>query len=74
MSSPASEFDAIHDRRAYGSAKWANQWDEYSPAIEGEDILSLWTADMDFRAPQPVIDEIVIEVAAESVRQLTLGD
>ena len=73
MSTAASDFDAIHDRRAYGSAKWANQWDEYSPAIEGEGILSLWTADMDFRAPQPVIDRLV-DAAQHGVYGYTLRD
>jgi cystathionine beta-lyase len=73
MSTAESEFDAIHDRRAYGSAKWANQWDEYSPAIEGEGILSLWTADMDFRAPQPVVDRLV-DAAQHGVYGYTLRD
>jgi len=73
MSTAASEFDSIHDRRAYGSAKWANQWDEYSPAVEGEGILSLWTADMDFRAPQPVIDRLV-DAAHHGVYGYTLRD
>ena len=73
MSTAASEFDAIHDRSAYGSAKWANQWDEYSPAVEGEGILSLWTADMDFRAPQPVIDRLV-DAAQHGVYGYTLRD
>lgn len=48
-------FDTIHDRSQFGSAKWANQWDEFSPRVEGDGLLSLWTADMDFRAPEPVI-------------------
>jgi cystathionine beta-lyase len=73
MSTAESEFDAIHDRRAYGSAKWANQWDEYSPVVEGEGILSLWTADMDFRAPQPVIDRLV-DAAQHGVYGYTLRD
>lgn len=73
MSKAAFEFDAIHDRSAYGSAKWANQWDEYSPAVEGEGILSLWTADMDFRAPQPVIDRLV-DAALHGVYGYTLRD
>ena len=68
-----SEFDAIHDRRAYGSAKWANQWDEYSPAIKGDGILSLWTADMDFRAPKPVVDRLV-DAAQHGVYGYTLRD
>ena len=73
MNPAASEFDAIHDRSAYGSAKWANRWDEYSPAIEGDGILSLWTADMDFRAPQPVIDRLA-DAAQHGVYGYTLRD
>ena len=73
MNPAASEFDAIHDRSAYGSAKWANRWDEYSSAIEGDGILSLWTADMDFRAPQPVIDRLV-DAAQHGVYGYTLRD
>jgi cystathionine beta-lyase len=49
------DFDTVHDRSQFGSAKWANQWDEFSPRIEGRDLISLWTADMDFRSPDPVI-------------------
>ena len=52
---PAFDFDTIHDRSHFGSAKWANQWDEFSPLVEGDSLLSLWTADMDFRAPETVI-------------------
>jgi len=73
MSTDASEFDTVHDRTAYGSAKWANQWDEYSPAVEGEGILSLWTADMDFRAPQPVIKRLV-DAAQHGIYGYTLRD
>jgi len=73
MRTAASPFDAIHDRSAYGSAKWANRWDEYSPAVEGDGILSLWTADMDFRAPQPVIDRLV-DAAQHGVYGYTLRD
>jgi cysteine-S-conjugate beta-lyase len=68
-----SEFDTIHDRKSYGSAKWANQWDEYSPAIMGEGILSLWTADMDFRAPKPVLDRLV-DAAQHGIYGYTLRD
>lgn len=67
------EFDIVHDRTSYGSAKWANQWDEYSPAIEGEGILSLWTADMDFRAPKPVVDRLV-DAAQHGIYGYTLRD
>lgn len=50
-----SNFDVVHDRSQFGSAKWANQWDEFSPRVEGHGLVALWTADMDFRAPEPVI-------------------
>jgi len=73
MTTAVSEFDVIYDRSAYGSAKWANRWDEYAPAVEGEGILSLWTADMDFRAPQPVIDRLV-DAAQHGVYGYTLRD
>ncbi|CDX21370.1 Cystathionine beta-lyase patB [Mesorhizobium sp. ORS 3324] len=49
------DFDQIHDRQQFGSVKWANQWDEFSPRVEGQGLLSLWTADMDFRAPETVV-------------------
>jgi len=54
-SAGAFNFDQVHDRGQFGSVKWANQWDEFSPRVEGENLLSLWTADMDFRAPDTVI-------------------
>src|SRR5947207_10279663 len=51
-------FDQVYDRHQFGSVKWANQWDEFSPRVEGENLLSLWTADMDFRAPETVIERL----------------
>jgi cystathionine beta-lyase len=42
------DFDRVIDRRDTGSAKW--EW--YG------DALPLWVADMDFRAPGPVIDAL----------------
>jgi cysteine-S-conjugate beta-lyase len=70
---PATELDRVYDRRPYGSAKWANQWDEFSPATEGNDILSLWTADMDFRAPEPVVTRLV-DAARHGIYGYTLRD
>ncbi|MBW8753803.1 MAG: pyridoxal phosphate-dependent aminotransferase [Sphingomonadales bacterium] len=67
------DFDTVHDRASYGSAKWANQWDEYSPAIPGEGILSLWTADMDFQAPRAVVDRLV-DAAGHGIYGYTLRD
>ena len=45
-----SDFDIVHDRRGTSSSKW----DKY----KDEDVIPLWVADMDFRAPQEIIDAI----------------
>lgn len=44
------DFDQAIERRGSGSLKWAAY-----PA----DVLPMWIADMDFRAPQPMIDALV---------------
>jgi cystathionine beta-lyase len=44
------DFDQIIDRRQTGSLKWS---------AYPQDVLPMWVADMDFRAPQPVIDALV---------------
>ena len=46
----AAAFTACPDRRGTGSEKW-DRW-------AGRDILPLWVADMDFRAPDVVLDAI----------------
>ncbi len=46
-------FDEIIDRRASDSIKW-NYFDE--------DVLPMWVADMDFRAPQVVVDALLKRV------------
>ncbi|PWU25189.1 MAG: putative C-S lyase [Candidatus Rokuibacteriota bacterium] len=46
MSDPSADFDRVIDRRQSDSNKWRK-----FPA----DVLPLWVADMDFRAPEPVI-------------------
>jgi cystathionine beta-lyase len=43
------DFDRIIDRRNSDSSKW-----NYYP----EDVLPLWTADMDFAVPQPVLEAL----------------
>jgi len=43
------DFDLLIDRRHSDSSKW-----NYYP----EDVLPMWTADMDFRAAAPVIDAL----------------
>lgn len=43
------DFDQPVDRRRSDSTKWR---------IYDEDVLSLWTADMDFRSPEPVVEAL----------------
>jgi cystathionine beta-lyase len=43
------DFDTILDRRRSDSTKWN---------IYPEGVLPLWTADMDFRVPEPVVDAL----------------
>ena len=45
-----SEFDRRVDRRGTGSAKW----DKY----QGRDVLPFWVADMDFEAPDFLLDAL----------------
>ncbi len=47
-------FDEVIDRSNTGSMKW----DFYGRYFEEEDILPMWVADMDFRAPEPVIEAV----------------
>ena len=43
------DFDTLIDRRRSDSTKWN---------IYAEDVLPLWTADMDFRVPEPVVEAL----------------
>ncbi len=45
------DFDRIVDRRNTNSTKW----DSKPPGHESNEFLPMWVADMDFRAPEPVI-------------------
>lgn len=47
-------FDEVIDRRASDSLKWAT-----GLIFNKDDAIPLWVADMDFRAPQPVVDALV---------------
>lgn len=49
------DFDEIIDRRHTGSSKW----DNVGPRIGSPDALPMWSADMDFRCPQPIIDAVI---------------
>jgi len=68
MSIPASasRFDEVIDRRASNSMKWDGAAAMLAPEEAAADPLPMWVADMDFRAPQPVIDALV-EAAREGV-------
>ena len=50
-------FDEVIDRSNTGSIKWDPFY--LKKRFGKEDLLPLWVADMDFRAPQPVIDALV---------------
>lgn len=52
-----SIFDEVIDRSNTGSIKWDPFY--LKEIFRKEDLLPLWVADMDFRAPQPVIDALV---------------
>ncbi|PFG13395.1 MalY/PatB family protein [Bacillus sp. es.036] len=38
------------------------KWDHTEAIFEKEDLLPMWVADMDFRAPQPVIDALTTRI------------
>ena len=61
-------FDEIVTRRHTGCVKW----DEPRPlSVEGEDIIPLWVADMDFKAA-PAIQEAVVKRAQHGVYGYTV--
>lgn len=51
------EFTAVKNRRNTSSMKW-DRMDRIYGIENTEDILPMWIADMDFSAPQPVIDAL----------------
>jgi cystathionine beta-lyase len=44
------DFDTVPDRRNTDSLKWSRH--------RGRDIIPMWVADMDFRAPEPVLEAL----------------
>ena len=48
------DFNTVIDRRNTNSLKFDFAAERGRPA----DVLPLWVADMDFRAPQPVLDAL----------------
>lgn len=47
-------FDDIYEIKQYGSEKWYGLKEKFG----AEDLIPLWVADMDFKAPQPVIERL----------------
>lgn len=64
----ASVFDDVIDRRSGNSMKWGGVQTMLTPEQAAADPLPMWVADMDFRAPQPVIDALT-----EAVQQGVFG-
>jgi cystathionine beta-lyase len=52
------DFDEVIDRRSSNSVKWACSSKLLTPEECAVDPLPMWVADMDFKAPQPVLDAI----------------
>lgn len=48
-------FDALHERKNTRSVKW----DSLQPIFQTDDVLPMWVADMDFKAPQAVNDALI---------------
>lgn len=48
------DFDRVTDRRG----TWSTKWDNVGPRIGNPNALPMWVADMDFQAPQIVIDAV----------------
>ncbi|MDC7710833.1 MalY/PatB family protein [Vogesella indigofera] len=53
-----NEFDEVIDRRSSNSMKWEVSSKFLTHAQRAVDPLPMWVADMDFRAPQAVIDAL----------------
>src|SRR2546425_4155706 len=48
------DFDAPVER----AGTWSTRWDRYA----GRDVIPLWVADSDFRAPPPVLEALAARV------------
>ncbi|WP_343039258.1 MalY/PatB family protein [Microvirga makkahensis] len=62
------DFDEIIDRRSSNSVKWACSGKLLTPEECAADPLPMWVADMDFKAPQTVLDALT-----DAVRHGILG-
>ena len=48
------EFDETPERRG----SWSTKWDRYREGEDYRDVLPFWVADMEFRAPEPVLEAL----------------
>lgn len=64
LDAPASPFDEIIDRRGTLCSKWDAMEERYG--VSPEEGISMWVADMDFRAP-PVVADAVAKAQAHGV-------
>ncbi|WP_322998659.1 MalY/PatB family protein [Castellaniella sp.] len=53
-----SEFDEVIDRQRTNSEKWASPDLQREWGDGGDEVIQMWVADMDFRAPAPVLDAL----------------
>lgn len=53
-----SVFDEVVDRRGTNSMKWMASHEFLTPDEIAADPLPMWVADMDFKAPRPVLDAL----------------
>lgn len=51
-------FDDSVERRHTWSTKWDRYRDRAAPGVAYRDVLPFWVADMEFRAPEPVLDAL----------------
>lgn len=52
MDKPVFDFDRVIDRRGTHSSKWDGMGARFG--LEGDDLIPMWVADMDFEAPPAV--------------------
>ncbi|NBJ69270.1 MULTISPECIES: PatB family C-S lyase [Clostridia] len=64
-----SIFEIQHDRKNTRSVKW----DMLAPVFQTDDVLPMWVADMDFKAPDKV-NEALIERAKHGIYGYTMVD
>ncbi|MBP1969542.1 cystathionine beta-lyase [Virgibacillus natechei] len=64
-----SIFKEIHDRKNTRSVKW----DMLKPVFQTDDVLPMWVADMDFKAPEAV-NEALVNRAKHGIYGYTIID